>query len=67
MLCQKYSDLKKSNRKPTGTASRTRISKLVLKAEEKYADVYAGGANSDCDDEGSVARPMLECHTSPLP
>jgi hypothetical protein len=66
-LCQKYSDLKKANRKPTGTSSRTRISKLVLKAEEKYADVYAGGANSDCDDEGSVARPMLECHTSPLP
>jgi hypothetical protein len=35
-LCQKYSDLKKANRKPTGTSSRTRISKLVLKAEESY-------------------------------
>ena len=35
-LRQKYSDLKKANRKPTGTSSRTRISKLVLKAEESY-------------------------------
>jgi hypothetical protein len=53
-LRQKYSDLKKANRKPTGMSGRTRISKLVLKAEEAYAEVYAGGPNSDCDDEGSV-------------